>query len=94
MPYIENYRRIFFEDVLDKMETKLQTVGNLEAGDLNYLITKMCLMYIDIKGKSYRTLNEIHGLLNCANEEFRRRVTNVYEDSKIELNGDVFLNTL
>lgn len=58
-------------------------------GDLNYVITKLCLAYVEQHGKSYHTLNDITGALECAKLEFNRRLIGPYEDSKIKENGDV-----
>lgn len=60
------------------------------AGELNYLFTKLATDYIDTKGLSYQTINDIVGALEGAKLEFVRRIVNPYEDSKIETNGDVY----
>ena len=60
-----------------------------DAGELNYSITKMLLEYLEAKGKSYATFNEIMGVMQCATQEFYRRWVAPYEDIKIKENGDV-----
>jgi hypothetical protein len=60
------------------------------SGELNFVITMMCLDYINHNGLSYTTLNEIHGALSCVDKEFYRRLTAQYEDKKIRENGDIF----
>ena len=61
------------------------------VGDLNYAISMMCLSFVKkLGGMSYTNANSIVGVLDCAKEEFRRRMLNPYEDTKIEENGDVF----
>jgi len=60
-----------------------------DAGELNYFITTQLLQYLERKGRSYATFNEIMGVLNCVTQEFYRRWTAPYEDLKIQENGDV-----
>ena len=59
-------------------------------GDLNYLFTMICIEYINQKGKSYQTLNDISGALTNCNLELYRRLAAPYEDEKIKSNGDVY----
>ena len=79
MPYIEKERRNELID--DDPKT---------AGELNYKITEQCIEYMDAKGKSYKTINEIIGVLECAKMEFYRRIAVPYENLKAEENGDVY----
>jgi len=60
------------------------------GGDLNYLITKLCLTFVDNKGACYATYNEVIGALECAKLEMYRRAIAPYEDKKIKENGDVY----
>ena len=62
----------------------------IKAGELNYLITKMCDEYLKNKGLSYSNINEIVGVLECCKLEFYRRVAGTYEDVKLTENGEVF----
>lgn len=64
----------------------------LTAGELNYMITKLCKQYLSTgKAKySYQTLNDIIGALEGAKLEIYARVVRPYEDTKIKANGDVF----
>ena len=80
MPYINDQGK----DALRKGE---DMVG---PGDLNYLITKMLLRYLEQKGSSYQTINDVVGALEGAKMEFYRRVAAPYEDKKIKENGDVY----
>ena len=59
-------------------------------GQLNYRITKECIKYITILGATYKTFNEIIGVLECAKLEFYRRQLAAYEDQKRNQNGDVY----
>lgn len=60
--------------------------SNLE-GDLNYLISS--ILDKTITG-SYKSINAAIGVLECAKLELYRRVAAPYEDTKKELNGDVY----
>lgn len=59
-------------------------------GELNYTITNVLLHYIEDKGLSYGTINDIMGAMSSAQAEFYRRVAVPYEDMKIRENGDVY----
>lgn len=61
-----------------------------DAGELNYFITTIINNYIIKNTKSYTTLNEVIGVLECAKLELYRRIVAPYEDAKIEQNGDVY----
>ena len=60
-----------------------------KAEELNYLITKLCMEYLQYKGKYYDSINEIVGVLECAKQEFYRRVAAPYEQQKIFDFGDI-----
>jgi len=80
MPYIPKDRRI-----------SCPTSGfPYNPGELNFAITKLMDTYIQEKGLSYRTLNDIVGALEGAKLEFYRRIAAPYENEKIIQNGDVY----
>lgn len=83
MPYIEQWKRDDFEDSINI--TSIET-----CGDLNYLFTKLCIIYLKDHGLCYQTCNDIVGALDNAKDEFKRRVQDGYEDLKIKENGDVY----
>jgi hypothetical protein len=90
MPYIKQaYRQEY--DLLVK-SIVLHDYHN--AGELNFLITKMLNEFIAQNGLSYSTLNELVGMLECAKLELYRRVAAPYEDQKKFDNGDVYEVTL
>lgn len=60
------------------------------AGDLNYMITKICDEYLERKGLRYHYINDIVGALECCKMEFYRRIAAPYENQKIIENGDVY----
>jgi hypothetical protein len=84
MPYIKPNLRTRFDDLFANKSLPA------DAGELNYVITKLCDRYLLVKGLNYGNLNEVVGVLECAKLEFFRRVAANYENSKIEANGDVY----
>lgn len=60
------------------------------AGELNYLFTRMALGYVLHRGESYQTYNDIVGALECAKLELYRRKAAGYEDGKAIVNGEVY----
>lgn len=81
MPYIKESRR-----------QELLVGGKVPetSGELNFWLTKSIIHYINRKGLSYNTLNEVIGVLECIKQELYRRVISPYEDKKVIENGDVF----
>ena len=61
-------------------------------GELNYLITTLCLRYMKnlSPSTSYNLYNEVIGVLECVKLEMYRRAVAPYEDEKIKENGDVY----
>jgi hypothetical protein len=82
MPYIHQDDRLLLE--LNGHAT------STTPGELNYVITRLCIQYMDAKGKNYQTVNDIVGALEGAKMEFYRRAAAPYEDLKIKENGDVY----
>lgn len=78
MPYIEEFRR-----------KQLRYDWPRSGGELNFAITREILRYVDKRGLSYATCNDVVGALENAKHEFQRRLQDPYEDQKIEANGDV-----
>lgn len=62
-----------------------------DAGELNYLITKLVLDYVHAyEEPSYGAWNEVIGVLECAKQELYRRHVGPYEERKRLENGDVY----
>lgn len=59
------------------------------CGDLNYQISILLKTYIQNKGESYQTYNDILGALEGAKLELYRRKVAPYETLKIMKNGDI-----
>jgi hypothetical protein len=92
MPYIKKEDRQLFHNGLIHVGSDMRIMDNngvLGSGILNFLVSSICKDFISIKGTNYENLNSVIGALDCAKEEFRRRVVNPYEDVKIHDNGDL-----
>ena len=82
MPYIAKESRCYLNLVIKNF-----TVNT--PGILNYIITRICHVYIKNVGLKYSTLNEVIGVLECAKQELIRQVVNPYEDKKKAENGNI-----
>lgn len=82
MPYIKDEDRNMF--------AFLGALPLLHEGELNYCITMLCKSFLEQEEMSYASINKIIGVLECAKQEFYRRVAVPYENRKIEENGDVY----
>ena len=80
MPYIE----------LGIRESLDQGRKPAKPGELNYLMARLVRSYLAMTGLSYTNLNAVAGVLSCLQMEVYRRVTALYEDTKMSENGDVF----
>lgn len=80
MPYVD-------EEARDRLA---HGGGPQNAGELNYSLALEVDEYIETKGLSYQTLNDVAGVLTNLNLEVYRRMAAPYEDEKIRLNGEVF----
>lgn len=93
MPYIDQASRLkFIEDrMLVTQETAVEFLGKRisTAGELNYIISKLCLEYLKTNGKNYQKMNDLMGVLTGVQAELYRRVISPYEDEKIISNGDI-----
>ena len=85
MPYIRREDRVRFDDKIHILQGLIQSPGHL-----NYIITKIVMMYLIENGLSYITINDVMGVLTCVQQELYRRVAIPYEDEKIATNGDVY----
>lgn len=81
MPYITKQRR---------RDLVISGHDMASAGELNYIITRILNRYMEQRGLSYQTINDIVGALEGAKLEYYARVARPYEDEKIKANGDVY----
>ena len=85
MPYIDKEDRAYYKDALKAIEKEsIDKIGNL-----NYLVTVLCNIYLNESGECYRTYNEIIGVLECAKQEYYRKYVAPYEDIKEKENGKI-----
>ena len=87
MPYIKEHRRLKLWPFDDTGPDIPDT-----PGELNFVLTQLCIDYASSKGINYTVYNEIVGALECAKNEFYRRVIAPYEDGKKKENGDVYFD--
>jgi len=84
VPYLkDDDRRVDLSDALDSVSPET-------PGELNYVITQMCLEYLAQSEGKYADYNTIIGALESAKLEFYARAVRPYEDRKITENGDVY----
>ena len=84
MPYIKQQDREKFTNDIANLSKNIES-----EGELNYVISKLLHNYTNKKGKCYKTLNEVQGVMTCASMEFYRKIVSPYEDDKITENGDI-----
>ena len=91
MPYIPQADRARL-DVYTGARWALTKSGlqDPKPGELNYMLTRIILAYLDTAGMNYATLNTVMGVLECVKQELYRRVAVPYEDKKRTENGDVY----
>ena len=73
-----------------KLEPFLRDFPQLTIGEVNYVITKLILSRFLPENARYANFNEAIGVLECAKQEFYRRIVAPYEKQKRKDNGDVF----
>jgi hypothetical protein len=88
MPYIKELDRVKFKPILEEFD-KIILHSLISTGDMNYLITKMVHNFLDEKGVSYKNINEMIGVLECAKLELYRKIASPYEDEKEKTNGKI-----
>jgi len=90
MPYITQLDRQQYNEILNLIDEKFNI--HTKSGELNYLITKIIQSYLTnvYTYIGYTQMNEVVGVLECAKQEFYRRVASPYEDEKMKQNGDVY----
>ena len=83
MPYTKKDQREKFTKVIAEVTDLFNT-----SGDLNHFISSL-VWHLFEKDRSYKTANDLIGVLECVKQEFYRRKVSVYEDEKIKENGDL-----
>ena len=88
MPYIKQARRDQMSLGWVHPERALSLMLPQNAGELNYLFTRIALDYFK-RNHNYAGINDIVGALEGCKLEFYRRYVCHYEEEKIAENGDV-----
>jgi len=90
MPYIDKPSRAQYNGIVGA----LRSLDIRSSGELNYLLTELCLAYLNNQFRgtpaNYQVRSEIVSALECAKLEFYRRNLAPYEDDKAAKNGDVY----
>lgn len=89
MPYINAETRA---ELAPQLNVLKETVDRFGLGVLNYIITQLIVKWIGPQ-PSYRTYNDVIGVLECVKLELYRRMVAPYEDVKRGENGDVYPET-
>ena len=87
MPYIKNTAREQYDGAIENLIFTLEK-NEFPGGHLNYIISKLC----NAKFRANRKYSEgesVVGLLECAKQEFYRKMLAPLEEEKIKENGDV-----
>ena len=79
MPYIKKEDRTQFHNGVDNLRPST-------PGELNYVFTEIIFNYLETKGQSYQTYNDIIGAMECCKMELYRRRIAPYENLKIQEN--------
>ena len=88
MPYISKELRLVVDKRIKDLAAAVKECGkDNRAGVLNYSIS---MLLKDLYALKYAEVNEAVGMLECAKQEYYRRVAGPYEDKKIKENGDVY----
>ena len=84
MPYIEPKARKKLDKPVNRIIEQLDSVG-----ELNYVVTRLCMGWVLRKGLCYGNLNHVWGVLGLVKQEIWNRVGFAYERRKRLTNGDV-----
>lgn len=87
MPYIPKNERARLRPQIEALKSKLSEIG-YSVGRVNYVV---CRLMLGFKAAKYSEHSAIHGAVQDAADEYKRRMLDPYEDKKIESEGDVFI---
>jgi hypothetical protein len=98
MPYITQESRKIIDEKLEPILKYFSQAGDIVTydGEMNYTITRLLLSFYGGKGvlnsgnRGYQAYNRAMGVMECAKQEFYRRVIAPHETRKSKENGDVF----
>jgi len=87
VPYISKKDRRNLDSKIFDLYKAISDLGPKALGNLNYSITQLLRQ---TNPNSYADYAALVGMLETMKLEFYRRAVAVYEDKKIEENGDVY----
>ena len=87
MPYINQKARKRYDPHLKKILAELEE-ADFDPGHINYTFYKIFVEFFKAR-TTYRTIDEIDGVLSNVGREFYRRWAVPYEQKKIKENGDI-----
>lgn len=85
MPYIAQDKRNYLDPSITELLEKIP----MHPGEMNYIITKLMMKYVEWRGGDYQAYNNAIGILECCKLEFYRKQVAVYEEICIIKNGDL-----
>ena len=86
MPFINQGRRNIYKKLFKDIHSDIKI---LEKGDLEYLVFKLMLQYMEDKEIRYSTLHDtVYAVIHAA-EEFKRLYLDKREDQAIDKNGKI-----
>jgi hypothetical protein len=90
MPYIKSEDRKKFDDVIFQLVNLFTNNAKCEPimGEINYVFSSV-IWRLFKKSRCYSLANSLIGVLECIKIEFYRRQIFMYEEEKIEENGDI-----
>lgn len=89
MPYITRDAREMHNPLIAQIVKQLKdTTRDERLGEINYIFTKIILGAFP-EQRRYCDYNNAIGILECCKMELYRRFAVPYEESKIQINGDL-----
>lgn len=94
MPYIKQVKRNLLDAAIsdlaaDICDVLFESGQNNAAGVLNYCITELIGKIYSLDDGKYESMALVTGVLENVKQEYYRRKMAKYEDTKIQMNGDV-----
>lgn len=85
MPYIKKEKRKKFDKIIEEIEK----VNISDPGELNFLISNVCVYYLIQNEIKFKNLNDVRGVLGTVWSEIENRILKEYEHFKKSKNGDL-----
>lgn len=95
MPYLTDEEKEYWnaDSGLQHLLKTIDTNG-VRPDELNYVITKLLIAYVQKNGFRYFVMHDAAGAATDAVDEFKRVLMAKYEDFKQQLNGNVYAGIL